>query len=160
MVMLQQLEDLFVQAIPTVVMVILFYAVLNYLFFKPLLQVMAERSARTEGARREAEASQAAAREKVLAYEEALRKARAAVHAEQDAARRAILDERAAHTRHARTHAMERVQAEKETIAQEVAAARVQLETTVPVLAAEMARTLIEGRPGKDPAPVPASEAR
>ncbi len=158
MEMLRQLEDLFLQSIPTVIMVLLFYAVLNYTFFKPLMRVMEERSARTEGARREAEASQAAAREKVQAYEEALRKARAAVHAEQDAARRALLDERAAQAKTARAHAMEQVQGEKDAIAKEVAAARGQLESTVPALAAEMVRTLIEVRPGKGPAP--ASEAR
>src|SRR5580704_2696580 len=158
MEMVRQLEDLFLQAIPTVVMVLLFYAVLNYLFFKPLMRVMEERSARTEGARREAEASQATAREKVQAYEEALRKARAAVHTEQDAARRALLDERTAQAKNARAHAMEQVQAEKDAIAKEVAAARGQLESTVPALAAEMVRTLIEVRPGKGPAP--ASEAR
>jgi F-type H+-transporting ATPase subunit b len=160
MEMVRQLEDLFIQAIPTVILVLLFYAVLNSTFFKPLMRVMEERSARTEGARREAEASQAAAREKVAAYEEALRKARAAVHAEQDAARRALLDERAAQARDARMRAMERVLGEKEDIEKEVEAAREQLETTVPALAAEMVRTLIGGRPGKSPAPGSASEAR
>lgn len=157
---MRQLEDLFVQAIPTVIMVVLFYIVLSRLFFKPLLAVMAERSARTEGARREAEASQAAAREKTQAYEEALRKARMAVHAEQDVARRALLDERAKHARDARTHALERVLAEKEEIDREMETAREQLETVVPSLAAEMVRTLIEIRPGKGPAPGTASEAR
>src|SRR5579863_5623288 len=89
------LGELFLEAVPTVIIVFLFYLLLRSTFFVPLMRVMEERSARTEGARREAEASQAAAREKVRAYEEALRKARAAVYAEQDVARRAILEERA-----------------------------------------------------------------
>jgi F-type H+-transporting ATPase subunit b len=161
MEMLHQLEDLFLEAVPTVVMVLLFYVVLKYLFFNPLLKAMDERSARTEGARREAEASEAAAREKVQSYEEALKKARAAVYAEQDVARRAILDERANKVKDARARAMELVQGEKLTISKEVAAARTQLEESSSELAAEMVRTLIGTRPGgSSSAPKPAGGAR
>jgi F-type H+-transporting ATPase subunit b len=148
MAMLLQLEDLFLQAIPTIIMVLLFYVVLKYTFFQPLLKAMDERSARTEGARREAEASQAAAREKVHSYEEALKKARIAVYAEQDVARRVILDERANKVRDARARAMEHVQSEKDTIAKETSAARTELEVTTPDLAAEMVRILIGTQPG------------
>ena len=45
-----QLGGLFLQAVPTVLIVLLFYAILRAIFFKPLLQVMAEREARTAGA--------------------------------------------------------------------------------------------------------------
>jgi len=161
MEMLHQLEDLFLQSVPTIIMVLLFYAVLKYTFFQPLMKAMDERNARTEGARREAEASQAVAREKVHSYEEALKKARAGVYAEQDVARRAILDERASKVREARTRAMELVQSEKAAIAQEVVAARAQLEVTTPDLAAEMVQTLIGTRPGgSNPAQKPAGGAR
>src|SRR5580698_2737360 len=101
MEILKQLADLFLQAIPSIIIIAMFYVLLNYTFFQPILRVMAERSARTEGARKAAEAGQAAAREKVQAYEEALRKARGAVYAEQDVARRVILDERADKVRNA-----------------------------------------------------------
>jgi F-type H+-transporting ATPase subunit b len=161
MEMLHQLEDLFLEAVPTVVMVLLFYVVLKYTFFQPLLKAMDERSARTEGARREAEASQAAAREKVQAYEEALKKARAAVYAEQDVARRVILDERANKVKDARARAMELVQSEKLTIAKEVDTARTQLEESSSDLAAELVRTLIGTRPGgSSSAPKPPGGAR
>jgi F0F1-type ATP synthase membrane subunit b/b' len=160
MEMLHQLEDLFLEAVPTVIIVLLFYAVLKYTFFQPLMKAMDERSALTEGARREAEASQVAAREKVHSYEEALKKARAAVYAEQDVARRGILDERANKVRDARTKAMEHVQSQKDAIAKEVAAARTQLEVTTPDLAAEMVRTLIGTQPGSTPGQSPAGGAR
>jgi F-type H+-transporting ATPase subunit b len=143
MEILQQLGQLFLEAVPTVIILLLFYLVLRYTFFGPLMRVMAERAARTEGARREAEASQAAAKEKIRVYEEALRKARSAVYAEQDTMRRSIMDARAASGREARNRAMERVKSEKETIASEVAAARTQLETTSPQLAAEMVARLL-----------------
>jgi len=160
MEILRQLEDLFLQAIPSIIIIGLFFVLLNYAFFKPILRVMAERSARTEGARRAAEAGQAAAREKVQAYEEAFRTARGAVYAEQDVARRAILDERANKVREARTRAMELVTNEKAAIAKEVTAARTQLEETAPDLAAEMVRTLIGTGPGSNPGQKPASGAR
>jgi F0F1-type ATP synthase membrane subunit b/b' len=161
MEMLHQLEDLFLESIPTIIMVLLFYAVLKYTFFQPLMKAMDERSARTEGARREAEASQAAAREKVHSYEEALKKARIAVYAEQDVARRGILDERANKVRDARARAMELVQSEKTEIAKDVAIAVAQLEATTPDLAAEMVRTLLGAQPGgSNPAQKPAGGAR
>src|ERR1700719_2431314 len=91
-----QLGELFLQAVPTVLIVLIFYGVLRVLFFKPLLKVMAEREARTAGARKAAEAAQAAAAEKLKQYQEALQQARARVYAEQEAARKKLLDERAA----------------------------------------------------------------
>lgn len=156
MEVLHQLGELFLDAAPTVIIVFLFYFFMRYAFFNPLMRVMDERTARTEGARREAEASQEAAREKTRLYEEALKKARAAVYAEQDAARRVILEQRASASRDARTRAMESVQKEKDQIAQEVASAREQLEATTPQLAAQIVRTLLTPESG----PRPASEAR
>jgi F0F1-type ATP synthase membrane subunit b/b' len=91
-----QLGELFLQAVPTVLIVLAFYLILRSLFFKPLLQVMAERDSRTAGARKAAEAAQAAAAEKVKQYQDALKQARAQVYGEQDAARKKLLDERAA----------------------------------------------------------------
>ena len=49
-----QLGELFLQAVPTVLIVLAFYVMLRALFFKPLLAVMAERDARTVGARKAA----------------------------------------------------------------------------------------------------------
>jgi F-type H+-transporting ATPase subunit b len=149
MEIVQQLGQLFLEAVPTVIIILLFYLVLRYTFFGPLTRVMEERAARTEGARREAEASQAAAKDKIRAYEEALRKARSAVYAEQDTVRRAIMDARAAQAREARSRAMNRVKSEKDGIAKEVSAARTQLESTSPQLAAEIVGRLLNPPPGR-----------
>src|SRR5690348_6488268 len=116
---LYQLEGLLIQAIPTVIIVFLFYLFMRWAFFKPLTRVMDERENRTAGARKEAEAARAAAEEKVHAYEEAMKKARAAVYSEQDAERKALLDRRAEQVREARRKANERVAAAKQQIAQE-----------------------------------------
>ncbi len=145
-----QLGELFLQAVPTVLTVLAFYLILRSLFFRPLLQIMAERESRTVGAQKAAEAAQAAAAEKVKQYQDALRQARAQVYAEQDAARKKLLDERAALLKAARARAADEVKAAKERVAAELAAARRDVEATVPQLSAEIARRLLQipPRPG------------
>ena len=151
-----QLGELFLQAVPTVLIILLFYFILRAIFFKPLLAVMAERDARTSGAQKAAEAAQAAAAEKVKHYQEALKQARGQVYAEQEAARKKLLEERAAQLKEARAKASAEVSAAKERIAGELAAARREVEGTVSQLSAEIARCVLqEPRPG-----APASEAR
>ncbi len=144
---LRQLGDLFLQAVPTVLIVFLFYLFLRANFFKPLERVMHERQERTVGAQRAAEASQAAAKEKIGAYQEALKKARAEVYAEQDAARRKLLEERNAQLREARNRAAEEVRAAKERIQEELAMERQKLDAASSQLAADIARMILERPP-------------
>lgn len=139
-----QLGELFLGAVPTVLILIVLYFVLKSLFFKPLLAVMAEREKRTAGAQKAAEAAQIAAAEKVKQYQEALKQARAKVYAEQEAARKKLLDERAALLKASRSLAAADVSAAKEKVAQEVAAAKRELEAGVPQLAAEIAKRVLE----------------
>ncbi|MGB6198316.1 MAG: hypothetical protein WBF35_02090, partial [Candidatus Acidiferrales bacterium] len=54
--LVHQLGELFLAALPTVVLVFLFYFFLRWSFFKPIERVLAERRTRTEGARRAADA--------------------------------------------------------------------------------------------------------
>src|SRR5438309_10468141 len=91
-----QLGELFLQAVPTVLIILLFYFILRAVFFKPLLAVMAERDSRTVGAQKAAEAAQAAAAQSVKQYQEALKQARGQVYVEQEAARKKLLDEHSA----------------------------------------------------------------
>ena len=152
-----QLGELFLQAVPTVLIILLFYFILRALFFKPLLAVMAERDSRTVGAEKAAETAQAAAAEKVKQYQGALKRARGQVYAEQEAARKKLLDERAAKIKDARTLAAGEVSGAKARVAAELAAARRDVEATVAQLSAEIARRILETppRPG-----APAREAR
>ena len=151
-----QLGELFLQAVPTALIVLIFYVVLRLLFFKPLLAVIAEREARTAGAQKAAEAAQGAAAEKAKQYQDALKKARAQVYAEQEAARKRLLDERAAQLKDARTKTSHEVSAAKERIARELAGARSEVEASAGQLAAEIARRVLQApRPGS-----PVREAR
>jgi F0F1-type ATP synthase membrane subunit b/b' len=152
-----QLGELFLQAVPTVLIILLFYFILRAVFFKPLLAVMSERDSRTVGAQQAAEAAQVAAAEKVKQYQEALRLARGQVYAEQEVARKKLLDERAAQIKEARTKASSEVSAAKTRLAAERAAARRDVETTVAQLSAEIARRILQTAP---PPGAPAREAR
>src|SRR5712671_4815804 len=125
-----QLGELFLQAVPTVLIVLAFYVMLRALFFKPLMAVMAEREARTIGARKAAADAEAAAAETLKQYQEALRKARVQVYAEQEAARKKVLDERAAKLKEARTKAATQVAEAKEHVAKELAEAVLELKST------------------------------
>jgi F-type H+-transporting ATPase subunit b len=152
-----QLGELFLQAVPTVLIILLFYFILRGIFFKPLLAAMAERNARIVGAQKAAEVAQAAAFEKAKQYQDALKQARGQVYAEQEAARKKVLEERMALIKEARTAATAQVASAKERIAGEVAAARREIEATVAQLSAEIARRILRTppRPGG-----PAREAR
>jgi F-type H+-transporting ATPase subunit b len=143
----RQLGELFLQAVPTVLIILLFYFILRAVFFKPLLAVMAERDARTGGARKAAELAQAAAAEKAKQYQNALKQARAKVYAEQEAERKKLLDERTELIKEARTAAIAQVSAGKERIAGEVAAARREVEATVAQLSSEIARRILQTPP-------------
>ena len=152
-----QLGELFLQAVPTVLIILLFYFILREVFFKPLLAVMAERNARTVGAQKAAEAAQAAAAQKVKQYQEALRQARGKMYAEQEAALKKLLDERAAQIKEARTRAAAEVTAAKARVTAELAAARRDVDAIAAQLSAEIARRILQAppRPG-----APAREAR
>jgi F-type H+-transporting ATPase subunit b len=151
-----QIGELLLQAVPTVLIILLFYFILRAIFFKPLLAVMAERDARTTGAQKAAEAAQVAAAEKVKQYQEALKQAHGQVYAEQEAARKKLLDARAGQLKEARAKAYAEVSTAKERIAGEMAAARREVEATVSQLSAEIARRILQApRPG-----APASGSR
>ena len=96
MEIVNQLGELFLAAVPTVIIVFLFYLFMRWSFFKPMERVLSERHKRAEGARVEAEASRVAAHEKQRIYNETVKKARAEIFAEQESQRRRTLDERQA----------------------------------------------------------------
>jgi F-type H+-transporting ATPase subunit b len=154
MAIVHQLGELFLGAVPTVLLILIFYFILKSLFFKPLLAVMAEREARSIGAQKAAEAAQSAASEKIKKYQEALKKARNEIYAEQEIARKKLLDERAAVLKEARSKFFADVATAKERVAAELAAARHDVEAGTAKLAAEIATRVLQPSAG------PTREAR
>jgi F-type H+-transporting ATPase subunit b len=144
MAIVHQLGELFLGAVPTVLLILIFYFILKSLFFKPLLAVMAEGEARSIGAQKAAEAAQAAAADKLKQYQDALKQARTQLYAEQEAARKKLLDERAAVLKDARAISSAEVIAAKEGVTAEFAAARRDLEAGIPQLAAEIASRVLQ----------------
>jgi F-type H+-transporting ATPase subunit b len=155
-----QLGELFLQAVPTVLILIVFYIILKVLFFTPLLKVMAERDARTLGSRKAAETAQAAAAEKVKQYHDALKQARAKVYAEQETERKKLLDERAALQKDTRGKAAAEVTQAKDRVAGELTAARKEIEGTIAQLSTEIARRVLQNAPPANPTPTSPREAQ
>src|SRR2546425_350018 len=60
-----QLGELFLQAVPTVLIILLFYIILRAIFFKPLLAVLEERAAQLKEARAKAAGEVSAAKERI-----------------------------------------------------------------------------------------------
>jgi F-type H+-transporting ATPase subunit b len=145
--LVHQIGELFLRAVPVALIVLIFYIVLRFLFFKPLLKVMAEREARTIGAKRAAEIAQGAAAEKIKQYEEALKQAHAKVYGEQEAKRKKILDERAALLKEVRAKLASEVAAGKDRIAAETAAAKKDLEAGITQIASEIAQRVLQASP-------------
>jgi F0F1-type ATP synthase membrane subunit b/b' len=144
MEILHQLGDLFLQAVPTVIIVFLFYRFMRWAFFTPIQKAMAERETQIEGARKDAAAVQAAANEELQNYNEALKKARAEIYAEQELARQAIVEERSKNLKAMRSLAQKEVAEGKKKIDAELAAARKEIEASAPVMAGEITRSILE----------------
>jgi F0F1-type ATP synthase membrane subunit b/b' len=148
MEIVHQLEKLFLGAVPTVIVVLLFYFFMRWAFFSPIMRAMAERSAKIEGARAEAAAAEAGAKQELDTYNEALRKARMEIHAEQEAARQEALDSRARLLKTMRAHAQDDVNAAKKRIAAELEAARAEVERATPELAGQIAQAILRNPTG------------
>ena len=155
--LVHQIGELFLRAVPVSLLVLLFYFIMRSVFFRPLLKVMVERDARTQGAQKAAESAQAAAADKIKQYEEALKQARAKVYVEQELERKKLLDERAATLKDSRIKATAEVNSAKERVAGEFAAAKKELESTTSQLATEIARRILQASPNPGN---PAREAR
>ena len=138
------MRELFFQVVPIVLILLVFYAVLRVLFFKPLLKVIAEREARTIGAQKAADEAQKAASEKVKQYQDALKQARTEIYVEQEAARKKVLDQRAAQLKEARAKTSDMVKAQRERIVAEVLAARREIEVSITQFAALVARRVLQ----------------
>jgi len=149
---LRQLGGLLLGSVPTVIMLVLLYAIYTFLVHKPLAKVLAERRAKTEGAIEKASADVAAAEAKTAEYEQRLREARVAVFRQQEARRQAALQARAAAEATARGRAQEQVKQAREAIEQAKIAAQETLQAESSRLATEIIRQVLQpvsaGSPG------------
>jgi F-type H+-transporting ATPase subunit b len=143
---LQALSGILLKAIPTVVLLIILHFYLKAVLFGPLDRVMQKRRELTEGARKIAEDSLAAATRKADEYEAKLRDARAVVYKEQEEIRKRWLEEQAKEVAQARVRMESSVKTAREALAQEAAAARASLQQTSSTLADQIANTVLGRR--------------
>ena len=144
MEILHQLGKLFLGAVPTVIVVLLFYFFMRWAFLALCRRPWPSAMALIEGARAEAAAVEAGAKQELDSYNDALRKARAEIYAEQEAARQEALDERAKLLKAMRSRAQEDVNAAKKSIAAELESARAEVERSTPALASQIAQAILQ----------------
>jgi len=145
---LQALGGILLKAIPTVILLLILHAYLRAVLFTPLEKMLKQRGELTDGARKAADQSLAAAEAKAAEYEAKLREARAAVYKEQEETRKRWLEDQTAQVAQSRSSAEVAVRKAKEELAAEAGAARASLAETSSALADQIATSLLSGRAG------------
>jgi F-type H+-transporting ATPase subunit b len=140
------LGGIILRALPTFFLFILLHWYLKKVLFQPMDKALAERRARTEGAREAGEQALERVKTKLAAYQKALGDARAAIYRDQEAAREKLRAGQAAAVATARAKAGQRVAAARVAIDVEAASARTTLATEADRLADEIAGVLVAGR--------------
>ena len=141
---LRQLGELLLAAIPTVVVFVILFFAYKLIVHKPLVAVLEERRARTQGAVEKANADIAAAEARTAEYEQRLRDARLSIFKKLEARRQQWLQARAAAVAEARAAAETRVKAARTALEQDVEQAKVTLEAESETLASQIIRTVLK----------------
>ena len=147
-----QLGELLRSAVPTMVLLLLLYALYHYIVHVPLQRVLAERRNRTQGAVERARADIAAAEAKSLEYENRLREAKLAIFRAQETKRHQAQQARADAVAQARSRAGEQVKQAKAQIQQQVQEARAGLQGEIDRLSNEIIRTILQPAGSSTPA--------
>jgi F-type H+-transporting ATPase subunit b len=140
---LRQLGGLLLGSVPTIIMLLVLYAIYTVVVHKPLSKVLAERRAKTEGAIEKARADVAAAEARTAEYEQRLREARMALFKTQEARRQAALQARAAAVAVVRAKAQQQVKRAREAIEKDKTAAQERLQGESARLATEIVRSVL-----------------
>ena len=140
---LDQLGNLFLGAVPTVVLFIVLVLAYQTLVQGPLSAILKERRARTEGATEAAQKAIADAEAKAAEYAEKLRQARADAFKAREQRVKQLNAERDAALDAARKSAGEKVSRAKGEIDSEADAARKSIETAAPELASQVIRAVV-----------------
>ena len=143
-VLLDELGQLMLKALPTVILLILLHLYLKWIFYRPLDSVLRERYEATGGARQAAEESVRIADAKAKEYDEALRHARAELLREQEDARLRLRLHQSEEIAMAHKRNAELVRAARQEIAAEIDRAQRNLEGETDALAEQIVGVLLE----------------
>ena len=124
---LNQLGELVLGSVPTMILFIMLVAAYGLLVRRPLDRVLAERRARTSGALEQARSAVAAAEAETKAYEDKLRAAKAEIFQARDQKLKQWNAEREAALAQVRQHTQERIRRARQEIEQSAQEARLQI---------------------------------
>jgi F-type H+-transporting ATPase subunit b len=142
-VILHQLGQLLLKAVPTFILVVLLQFYLKRVFFKPLEKVLKLRYEATEGAKKAAEESLQRAAAKAAEYEAAIRAARTEVYQAQEQLHRELQEREAAQVLEARKSAEAAVKAARADLQNDVEAAKASLRVDSEALANQIADSIL-----------------
>lgn len=140
---LRELGELLLRSIPTIICFLVAYFGYRVIVHKPLLRVLEERRAKTQGAIEKARADIAAAETKMAEYEQRLHEAKLALFRTQETRRAKVLEARTEFMNEARRHAAARVAEARAAIEREMDSAKVGLEADAEKLAREVIATIL-----------------
>jgi F-type H+-transporting ATPase subunit b len=140
---LQKLVPLLLGAVPTMLIFVFLVLAYKFILHGPLLKVLAERRARTEGAIERAQAAIAAADAKTQEYEAKLRAARAEIFRARENRVKAWAAERESALAAARQAARERVTAAKAAIEEQTESSSREIEHAVEALAGDVLKAIL-----------------
>jgi F-type H+-transporting ATPase subunit b len=142
-VILHQLGQLLLKAVPTFLLVVLLQFYLKRVFFQPLEKVLHQRYEATEGAKKAAEESLARASAKAAEYEAALRAARTEVYQSQERLHAELQERETAQIAEARQRAEALIQAARADLEHDVAEAKSSLRSDSEALADQIANSIL-----------------
>lgn len=138
-----QLGHLFLQSVPTVILVFLLFILLDRIFFRPVLAVLKQREEMTGGALVRAREQSVLAEAKGREYEAAFQAARQEVYRLREEDRRANLEKRDAALHKAREQAEVVIRDAQASLAGEVARVKAELDAACQSLADEITQSLV-----------------
>lgn len=141
---LEQLGELLLASIPTIISLLIVWGAYRTIVQKKLQEVLAERHARTEGAIQQAREAISKAETRTAEYEQKLGAARVQIFRLQEARRRHIMEKRNAALDEARRQADEMVKSAQVGLENDVKQARGMLERQAETLAAQVIESVLK----------------
>lgn len=149
---LRQVGNLLLGSVPTIIFFLILFGLYTVIVHRPLMRVLSERRARTQGAIEKAKADIASAEARTAEYEQKLRDARLALFKAQEARRSQAAQARAAVIAEARKNAHAQVEQARAALENDKAAAKTSLQAEAGRLAQEIIRTVLEPAMATTPA--------
>lgn len=144
---LRSLSSLVLQAVPTLVILVILHFYLKFVYFRPMQKVLQARFDATEGARQRADESLQKAAEKAAEYEAAIREARTEIFREQESYRERLRTEHGEAIQEARQGADAKVKEARTALADELAEAKRSLDQQTETLAERIVDSILRRRP-------------